>query len=151
VSKSLGWILLVLGLVVAGYGVALLAGAALPTGGVSDRAAWGGALAVGLVFLVVALVLITRTPKLGPAAAPAPPPVPQPETVEVKRTEMRWGERPATQEAPETSELEGTRQQLARLKVQYGLGELSAESYRRLSEELEAKLAQLERAEMENH
>ena len=148
-SKALGWILLVLGLAVAGYGVALASGAALPPPSLETPAGWGAALAVGVVVLIVALVLVTRTPKLAPAAAPLPPPPAVPETVEIKRTEMRWGERQAAPEAAATTEIESTREQLARLKVQYGLGELSAESYRRLSADLEAKLAELERAEMD--
>lgn len=148
-SKAMGWILLVAGLGLAGYGVALLSGAALPTGGVNYAIVGSLGLGLGLLLLVIALVFLTRQPKMGPAAVEAPP-LAAPETVEVKRTEMRWAERPAAQEGEVTTEIEGVRQQLARLKVQYGLGEISNESYRRLSAELEAKLAELERAEYES-
>lgn len=105
---------------------------------------------VGLAFLVVGVVFLVMKPK-APAVAPesraASPPRRQ---VEIKRTEMNVGRPEPSSSAPKTAEssldaeIEEMTRKISRLKVQYGMGEISKESFRRLRDELEQEKAELE-------
>lgn len=143
-GKGLGWVLLVVGLALAGYGVAQFAMDSVPAGPLPPPLAQGGSLAVGFVLVVFSLVLLIRTPRVAPAPAPAPPAPAAPEVVEVKRTEMNWASRPEA--ADDSDALVEVRQKMGRLKVQYGLGEVGNESYKRQMADLEAQEAEIEKA-----
>lgn len=102
---------------------------------------------IGLAFLVVGVVLLLMRPK--PKVTPDAPPRPERRTVEIKRTEMNVGRpEPAPSPAGGDSDLDAQIDELtrkiSRLKVQYGMGELSKESFRRLRDELEQEKAELE-------
>lgn len=105
---------------------------------------------VGLAFLVVGVVFLVMKPKapqVTPEARSASPPR---RHVEIKRTEMNVGRpepSPGPAEAAESSldeEIEEMTRKISRLKVQYGMGEISKESFRRLRDELEKEKAELE-------
>jgi predicted membrane protein len=65
--------------------------------------------------------------------------------VEIKRTRMDVGlASEAPQQDPDDARLEEVNMQLARLKVQYGMGDLSGESFKQLSQALNKEKAELE-------
>lgn len=102
---------------------------------------------VGFAFLVVGVVFLLLKPKR--RVTPEAPPQPQRRTVEIKRTKMDVGrsEPSAGTEGAASSldaEIEELTRKISRLKVQYGMGEISKESFRRLRDELEKEKAELE-------
>lgn len=111
---------------------------------------------MGLVLLILGAVLHVPAGPRVVSAAPGPrlidpgPPAP----IEIKRTVM-WPGPPETKPAGPGAasleeRLEAVNRRLASLKVRYGLDEISKETYKRLSAELDRQRAELELALYEN-
>src|SRR5688572_22948897 len=84
------------------------------------------ALGAGALLLVLGIVMMLLKPKQAPVVVQRVAPVPQ-QQVEIKRTEMNWGAGAPTRSASEDlqAELDAINQKVSRVKVQYGMGELS--------------------------
>lgn len=109
-----------------------------PSTGIVLAAAGVGLLLFGIVFIVVA-------PKKKVVAAPVAPPPPPPQ-VEIKRTEMNWGaNKPKSASDELQEELEAVNQQIGKIKVQYGIGELSNEAYKLMMADYEKKKSKIEK------
>jgi hypothetical protein len=150
-TKGFGILLIIVSmlLLLAGVSYLFMATSPLPSLVKQDPTLTGYAAGgAGLLALLLGVVLLVIAPK---PAVPIVVPVTQPalQTVEIKRTEMNWGSgaRPAAQaDASEdlSGRLEGINQRLGRLKVQYGMGELSNESYKTITTQLEQEKADIE-------
>lgn len=132
---------------IAAYGLALVSKPdAVPGWRPEGDAASISILSGGVLVLLVGLIFIVRRSPI--PMAPTPQEAPRPlETVEIKRTEMRWGETSPAEPAEAASDdrLEAIQQQISKLKVQFGLGQVSPEAYKRLLEDLQAEEAELTR------
>lgn len=105
-------------------------------------------MAVGGFLLVGGVVLLLLPGhKTEFKAVVAPRPVAQ--TVEIKRTQMDFAKPAAGPGSALDEELEGVNQKMGRLKVQFGIGELSSASYQTLMAQLEAEKAAIERKILE--
>jgi heme/copper-type cytochrome/quinol oxidase subunit 2 len=95
-------------------------------------------LLLGILFVIG----ITRK-KAVVAAAPAPETTAE---VEIKRTEMNWGSQTKAAPSDELQDaLDKVNQKIGRAKVQYGVGELSADSYKLLIADYEKEKAEIQR------
>lgn len=114
---------------------------------------FGGTGVLLLVLGTVLLLLKPRKRKVQPAAQPAGPARRQ---VEIKRTEMNVGS-PSTPastgyagSSPDLdAQIESLDQEIARLKVQFGMGQIDKQSFARMRDELEKEKAELELRRME--
>lgn len=146
-----GWLAIAVAFVTLAYGVALLLPTAtLPTS-LREPTTIGASMVVAAVVMFVAAVGASRGPVGEPARGvqirAAPRETDEPPAYEIKRTDMNWAP-PADQpdaERESGDELAEVKRQLAKLKVDYGLGRLNAKSYQTLRAELEAQEAELER------
>ena len=103
-----------------------------------------GLAGIGVLFLTLGVIMLligprTRTPK---ALASA---VAQPQQVEIKRTEMNWGSQTVASPSDQLQEaLDEVNRKMGQAKVQYGMGELSNESYKLLMGQYEKEKGAIE-------
>lgn len=143
-GRGWGWAFLVGGLAGCAAGLLLVVlGARAPAAAGVGRLGGAWVATTGLLFVVLGVLVLLRPgrPPVPDVPAPAPP-----EPVEIKRTEMRWDEnRPPVSPDPFQAQRDDVERRKARLKVRYGMGELSDHSYRALMTELEAEELEIER------
>lgn len=102
-------------------------------------------------FLAAVTVSLTgrRRASGSAASAPSPPPTPPPppsEVVVIKRTEMNWQPLPKSM-SPEQrlqERLDDVNGRMGRVKVQFGLGHVSKDTYKKLMEDLEREKTEIE-------
>ena len=152
-AKILGIILLVLSLPLLGLAVMYLGSEEPPVAPfIGDEPSMSAYVLLGVaaLFIVLGIILLLVKPRAAPApvvvAAPAPP-----QEITIKRTEMNWGTQPvaASPTAQLESALDAVNQKIGRLKVQYGMGEISNESYKRMMVTYESEKAQIEQQILE--
>jgi hypothetical protein len=148
-TKVVGLILLILSIPLILLGILYLFSDvdAVPQIVPDDRNMSGYAAAgAGAVFLLLGVVLMLLTPK-PKGVVVAPTAVAPPQQFEIKRTEMNWGTTSQAKTASEDlqDQMDAVKQKLSRIKVQYGMGELSSESYRTLTQQYELEMAAIER------
>ncbi len=148
-TKAVGVVLIVLAVLILLAALVLIGSEeTFVPAAVGDRTQSGLVYAgAGVAFLAIGVVLLLLKPKR--RVTPDAPPQPQRQAVEIKRTEMNVGRPEPTTGASAGSsslddEIDEMTRQLSRLKVQYGMGEISKESFRRLRDELEKEKAELE-------
>lgn len=148
-TKLAGVILLVLAVPLAVLGLMyLFSDVDVPDLVPGDRGLSGYAAAgAGALLLLVGVVLMVVGRK--PHAAAAPQSAVATEQYEIKRTEMNWGARPTAVPEDLQAQLDAVNHKLSRIKVQYGMGELSSESYKTLTQQYEQEKAVIERKVIE--
>lgn len=101
-------------------------------------------VAAGVLFLLLGLILLLigpRTKVLKGAAEAAP----QPQQIEIKRTEMNLGGQQAASPSEQLQEaLDDINRKIGQAKVQYGMGQLSNESYKLLTSQYEKEKGAIE-------
>lgn len=100
---------------------------------------------LGVVVLAGGVVLFILRPRSKTAKVGTP--VEPMQQVVIKRTEMNWGPQTSVSRTPSDdlqSQLDAVNQKIGRLKVQYGIGELSGETYKALIIEYEKERAAVE-------
>ncbi|MBI2078515.1 MAG: hypothetical protein HYT80_09140 [Euryarchaeota archaeon] len=100
---------------------------------------------VGVLFLTLGIILLLvgpRGPRVPKGAAVA---AAQPQQVEIKRTEMNWGSSQAATPSDQLQEaLDEVNRKIGQAKVQYGMGQLSNESYKLLMAQYEKERGAIE-------
>lgn len=106
-----------------------------------------GGAGVGFLFLGVILLVVSPKKKVAPVVV-VPPPA---QTYEIKRTAMDVGSSSRQTVGDELqTQLDLVNQKMGRLKVQFGMGELSNESYKTLMGQYEVEKAAVERRILES-
>lgn len=150
--KALGIVLLLMSLPLL-VGAILYLFMAAPPGPsfvAEDPAKTGIALgAGGALFLLLGVILLVVSPKKEPTPVVVVTPAPQ--TYEIKRTEMDLGSSSRQTVGDDLqAQLDLVNQKMGRLKVQFGMGELSSESYKTLMAQYESEKAAVERRILES-
>ncbi|HLE47031.1 MAG TPA: hypothetical protein VI818_01945 [Candidatus Thermoplasmatota archaeon] len=111
-----------------------------------DPAKTGYGLAgIGVLFLTMGVILLLvgpRGPRIPKGAAVA---AAQPQQVEIKRTEMNWGSGQTAAPSDQLQEaLDDVNRKIGQAKVQFGMGQLSNESYKILMAQYERERGVIE-------
>lgn len=101
--------------------------------------------ALGVLGLAGGVVLLVAGPRK--KSTPSGTVLEPAQQVVIKRTEMNWGPQTSVSRAPSDdlqAQLDAINQKIGRLKVQYGIGELSGETYKVLIVEYDKERAAIE-------